>query len=239
MNKLSVIICTGMGMVLFQNFDFAIMPFGFAVENIDQASRIEHAAELLGHAYKGSAAQNINKTNLNLAIYAEFKNRLPKEDKWQAAPLANLVIQESNKYQLDPIFIMAIIAQESSFRPKARGPVGEIGLMQLRPSTAAHIAKKMGLAFHGDKTLEQPFVNLKIGIAYVSQLRHSFKGKAKHYISAYNMGSRNVRRLVASAQAPNEYSSKVMKKYEGLYAHIYVRNNVKPRRSSTLVAKNN
>lgn len=239
MNKLSVIICTGMGMILFQNFDFAIMPFGFAVENIDQASRIEHAAELLGHSYKGSAARNINKANLNLAVYAEFKNRLPKEDKWQAAPLANLVIQESNKYQLDPIFIMAIIAQESSFRTKARGPVGEIGLMQLRPSTAAHIAQKAGITFHGEKTLEQPFLNLKIGIAYMAQLRQSFKGKAKQYISAYNMGSRNVRRLIASAQTPNEYSSKVMKKYEGLYAHIYVRSTVKPLRTSSMIAKNN
>lgn len=218
--KMSVIVWTGLGMLLFQNFDLTHSRFELFLENVDQASRTEHAAELLGATFKNSKAANIDKEHMHYAIYEEFKRRLPKTDKWQAAPLANLVIQESAKYELDPVFIMAVIAQESSFRPRAKGPVGEIGLMQLRPETAACVAKRIGLAFHGAHTLNQPYLNLKLGIAYISQLRANFKGKANQYVSAYNMGARNVRRMIASSKTPKEYSGKVMKKYQDLYANL-------------------
>jgi soluble lytic murein transglycosylase len=228
--KMSVIVWTGLAVLLFQNFDLPHNRLGLFVQTVDQDSRNEHAAELLGHSFKGSKAQNVDETNLHYGIFAEFKRRLPKAEKWQAAPLANLVIQESRKYGLDPVFIMAVIAQESSFRPNARGPVGEIGLMQLRPETAACVAKRIGLPFHGAHTLNQPYVNLKLGIAYISHLRAGFKGQANQYVSAYNMGARKVRRLIANSKTPKEYSGKVMKKYQELYTNLT--------KTGTLLAKN-
>jgi len=220
MKKMSVIIWTGLGMMMFQNFDLTHARLELFVQSVDADSRTEHAQELLGRAFHTSNANRVDENNLNLAIYEEFKRRLPKADKWQAAPLANLVIQEARKYEMDPVFIMAVIAQESSFRRTARGPVGEIGLMQLRPTTAACVAKRIGLPYHGEKSLEQPYVNLKLGIAYLSQLRESFKGNATGYVSAYNMGARNVRRMVASQKTPKEYSGKIMKRYHDLYKNL-------------------
>ena len=221
-NKRSVLVWVFLGMLIFQNFDLTQPRFELYVQSVDEASRSGHAHELLGRGFLGSDAdQAKGAVNFNLSIYAQFKKRLPKQDKWQAATLSNLVIEESQKYHLDPVFIMAVIAQESSFRPLARGPVGEIGLMQLRPETAAWVARKHRMVFNGAKTLEHPFVNLKLGIAYVSDLRESFKGRANHYVSAYNMGARNVRRLVATRQTPKEYSGRVMKRYRDLYATMY------------------
>jgi soluble lytic murein transglycosylase len=224
MNKQSVLTWSFLGMLVFQNFDLVQPRFDLFVQAVDEETRTEHAQELLGRSFRGSPAEAVNAgKTLNLAIYEEFRRRLPKTDKWQAGPLANLVIQEAAKYELDPVFIMAVIAQESSFRPRARGPIGEIGLMQLRPETAAWVAGKHGIPFHGPKTLEQPYVNIKIGIAYVADLRESFKGRAAHYVSAYNMGAKSVRRMVANRQTPKEYSGKVMKKYHDLYASIMKR----------------
>lgn len=221
MDKQSTLVWTFVGMLAFQNFDLVQPNFALFVQTVDNDARVEHAQELLGRSFRGSFADNASKDpTLHLAIYEEFRHRLPKGDRWQAAPLANLVIEEAEKYELDPVFILAVISQESSFRPTARGPVGEIGLMQLRPETAQWIANKYGLPFYGAKSLEQPFVNIKLGIAYVASLRASFNGKANHYVSAYNMGARNVKRMVASQQIPKEYSSKVMKKYRDLYMSL-------------------
>lgn len=228
MDKQSTLVWTFVGMLAFQNFDL-VQPaqFSLFVQNVDNEARVEHAQELLGRQFRGSFAERASKDpTLHLAIYEEFRHRLPKGDRWQSAPLANLVIEEAEKYELDPVFILAVISQESSFRPKARGPVGEIGLMQLRPETAAWIAKKEGLPYYGAKSLEQPFVNIKLGIAYVAQLRSSFKGHANHYVSAYNMGARNVKRMVASNTTPKEYSTKVMKKYQDLYMSLLKRDKV-------------
>ena len=220
MKKGSVLTWTFLVILLFQNFDLVSTRVGLYVQSVDEESRVEHARELLGRSYQGSAAEGAedkNSAQMALAIYEEFHKNLPKADKWQAAPLANLVIEQSEKFELDPVFVMAVIAQESSFRTKARGPVGEIGLMQLRPETAAWIAKKNHIPFYGAKTLEQPFVNVKIGIAYVAHLREAFDGKANNYVSAYNMGARNVRRMVASRHLPHDYSTRVMKHYKEMY----------------------
>ena len=206
-------------MMFYQNFDLPVVPKNeLFVQTVNEGSRSEHAHELLGHAFAGSLAERAGThSQLNIAIYQQFKKRLPKKDRWQASTLANVVIEESAKYQLDPVFIMAVIDQESSFRSTARGPVGEIGLMQLRPETAAGVAQKHGMPFHGARSLTHPCLNLKLGIAYMSDLRLNFKKRASRYVSAYNMGAKNVRRVVASQQIPKEYSRKVMQKYANLY----------------------
>jgi len=218
-DKKSAIVWTFMGMLIYQNFDFAtparIQP---NVQKVNESVRTEHARELLGGSFRGSAAERAGRAQLNMAIFDQFKHRLPEKDKWQASTLSNLVIEESSRYGLDPVFIMAVIAQESGFRPNAVGPVGEIGLMQLRPSTAEWIATRSGYHFWGAQTLYHPFVNIKLGIAYVANLRYSFSGRASQYVSAYNIGARNVRRLAAVQRMPRTYNLQVMKKYQDMYA---------------------
>ena len=78
-----------------------------------------------------------------------------------------------------------------------------------------------------------PESNIKIGLAYMNYLRQQFPGKANKYVSAYNMGPRNVRRLVAQNVIPYEYNSKVMKNYADLYSTINARPAV-----TTVVAAN-
>lgn len=208
---------------LYNNFDFFHWPALNVpvMETVNEASRIEHAKELLGGGYKGSDAQKLEgRTALNEMIYQKVQNSLAPKWKAHARSIARTVIAESGKYKMDPVFVLAVIKTESKFNPAAIGRFGEIGLMQIKPDTAEWIARKFGIAWQGKKTLENPSSNIKIGLAYMNYLRTEFNGKALKYVSAYNMGPRNVRRLLAKNVKPAEYSSRVMKNYGELYAKI-------------------
>lgn len=192
-----------------------------AIMSVHEASRISHAKELLGNNYKGSDAQKLEgRRSLHQMIHNKVKTSLAPKWKAQAKAISKTVIAESAKYKMDPVFVLAVIKTESKFNPVAVGSFGEIGLMQIKPDTAEWIAKKYKIRWEGKKTLENPASNIIIGMAYMNYLRSQFNGKALKYVSAYNMGPRNVRRLLAKNLKPAEYNSRVMKNYGELYAKI-------------------
>lgn len=214
-------------LALYNNFDFAQWQTNVsAIESVNEASRVSHAKELLGGRYKGSTAQKLEgQMTLNEMIYRKVQNSLAPRWKSQARNIARTVIAESDKYKLDPIFVLAVIKTESKFNPLIVGRHGEIGLMQIKPDTAEWMARKYGIAWNGKQTLENPSSNIRIGLAYMNYLRSEFSGKAVKYVSAYNMGPRNVRRLIAKNMKPAEYNTRVMQNYTELYARISDFNN--------------
>ncbi len=134
--------------------------------------------------------------------------------------MTRTIVDESQAHGLDPIFVMAIIATESSFNPLALGSVGEIGLMQIRPETAEWSANKQGLPWIGPMGLKNPVVNVKLGVAYMAWLRSEMGPYSERYVSAYNMGPGAVRRLIAQNVKPAEYRARVLANYETFYKQI-------------------
>jgi soluble lytic murein transglycosylase len=155
-----------------------------------------------------------------MAIFNDVYRNLPRKYKGSAVTLSSTILKESEKYEIDPVFIVAVIKTESAFNPIARGTHGEIGLMQIKPDTAEWIAAKANIPWHGPKTLENPAVNVRIGMAYFNYLRESFDGHANKYVAAYNMGALNVRRKYSSGEAPKEYASRVMRNYNEAYKRL-------------------
>lgn len=205
--------------ILFQNFDYANL--AVPMTPVDAQVRVSHAKELLGKKYNGSFAHKAESiADLHVTIYQDVYKRLPKQYKSQAMDLTHTIITEAEAHDFDPVFVMAVIKTESSFNPKAKGSFGEIGLMQIKPDTAEWIAKKGKLAFHGKSTLENPIENVKIGVAYLNYLRGTFAGYANKYLSAYNMGAKNVRKLYGKSEKPKEYSLRVMKNYKDIYVRM-------------------
>lgn len=185
---------------------------------VNEASRVSHAKELLGLEYKNSMAKNIvGKNRLHESIKRKVHASLAPKYKMQAQTIAETVVQESAKYQLDPVFVLAVIKTESKFNPVARGRHGEIGLMQIKPSTAEWMAQKYDIPWEGPKTLENPRWNIKLGLAYMNYLRSKFDRKADRYVSAYNMGPGNLRKLIAQKKTPEEYNDRVMENYSRIY----------------------
>lgn len=221
-STLAVITAT-LTLVLFNNFDFLNWhkPVSPSFEGVSEAARVNHAKELLGRGYFGSDAQRIEgRKSLNYVIYSKVQSHLAPQWKTRARGISNTVISESAKYNLDPVFVLAVIKTESKFNPLTVGRHGEIGLMQIKPDTAEWISRKFNLPWKGPQTLRNPEANIKIGLAYMNYLRSQFNGKAQKYVSAYNMGPRNVRRLLAQNVRPAEYNSRVMKNYTQFYSGI-------------------
>jgi soluble lytic murein transglycosylase len=191
------------------------------VASIKPSYRVGHARELLGKRYKRSVVYNFHEnSNLDKNLHALVQARLPKAFKNQSAAISEAIIHESKEHSLDPYFLMAVISGESSFNPLARGPVGEMGLMQIRPETAQWIAQKLGIPWKNAKALNNPVYNIKLGTAYLSYLRQKFEGHGQLYIAAYNMGARSVRNALGRNVWPKDYPIHVMKRYLAFYKEM-------------------
>jgi soluble lytic murein transglycosylase-like protein len=153
-------------------------------------------------------------------IHKHVHDSLPKDFRRQARQIATVIIQSANQHKMDPVLLMAVIKHESRFDPSAKGLHGEIGLMQIKPSTARWLFTRIIRKDRSDineiglqKVLVDPVANIRIGTAYLAFLRQRFKGKPHSYLSAYNMGASRVRSHLANGVEPRIYSNKVMSQY--------------------------
>lgn len=208
-----------------------------AATNRQVHNRITHAKELLGKKYKHSTVHKTEKTdNISEFITSTTRNLLPKTYKKSARQVATVIIKESERYGFDPIFLMAVIQNESSFNPRMKGGVGEIGLMQIKPDTAEWIADLSGIKYEGAESLYKPEVNIRIGAAYLNKLRGQFSSNSTLYLTAYNAGAGNVRKMVSKKMAPKIYATAVMKRYFAIYSALGTNKGTQSQRADQVLA---
>ncbi|HSW09903.1 MAG TPA: transglycosylase SLT domain-containing protein [Bacillota bacterium] len=114
-------------------------------------------------------------------------------------PLAywDLVRAASERFQLDPLLILAIMRTESHFRADAISVADARGLMQILPTTGEWIAERAGWRT-SKEALFDPAHNILLGAWYIRHLLDTFDGEYLHAIAAYNGGWGSVQRWVAS-----------------------------------------
>jgi soluble lytic murein transglycosylase-like protein len=130
--------------------------------------------------------------------------------------LAEVIYEEASRHNQDPKFILALIAIESSFQNWSVSEQGAKGLMQIMPYVAESLAQEMGIEWSGDRTLFNPYLNIKIGIHYLSQLIFDFKdiGVA---LTAYNYGPTYVKGLIErNEKIPPGYYRKFIATYQNI-----------------------
>ncbi len=136
----------------------------------------------------------------------------------QVVRLANVIHDQSARYQYDWKWLLAIIQAESDFDLKARSSVGACGLMQLMPDTARAIAKKIGIRFDGNRTLYNLEQNIQLGAYYFYELVQEF-GDFEKAIIAYNYGRSGAIRAKKQGQdLASQYRRKILKTYARLSA---------------------
>lgn len=86
--------------------------------------------------------------------------------------------------------VPGLIRQESSFNPDAVSISNAIGLMQLKPSTAADMTRRAGLAPSAASVtgLHDPMNNIRLGVAYLEHIQEHFGPVVPYLAAAYNGG---------------------------------------------------
>ena len=87
----------------------------------------------------------------------------------------------------EPAFVLGIIRQESGFQPNITSSAGARGFMQLLPSTAELVARKLGVAYDPGM-LTDPEYNMRLGSKYLGDQVDRFSGSYIMAAAAYNAG---------------------------------------------------
>ena len=116
------------------------------------------------------------------------------------SPYDRIIAKYASAYGVPVNLAHAVIRIESNYRPHIRGRAGEIGLMQVKLSTAR------GLGYTGSaKALYHPDTNIRYGMKYLA-MAHKIGGKTTcGTILRYNAGHGAKRMNPTSAR----YCSKV------------------------------
>lgn len=96
--------------------------------------------------------------------------------------LSRAVVDAADRWQLDLEMFARLVQTESGWRPRAIGGVGEVGLTQIKPSTAG---------IPRDSLLD-PRVNAMAGARYLSKLLARYPGDLHRALRAYNAGPSRV-----------------------------------------------
>ena len=111
------------------------------------------------------------------------------------------VYKNSERSEIDPAWIYAMMRQESAFMPDAISPVGARGLMQLMPATAKNVARKLKQRRPSKYELLQPEKNIRLGTAYLQEVYKRFENPVLA-IAAYNAGPHRVERWLPDSDMP-------------------------------------
>ena len=120
------------------------------------------------------------------AVAPEQKSDAPKpirDPRPTRAAIRAIVEQEAARFNLPADIAEAVVRVESSFDPATIGGVGEIGLMQVRPGTAAM------LGFRGTAAeLAKPEINIRYGVTYLAKAWRLADGDLCRALMKYRAG---------------------------------------------------
>lgn len=173
------------------NFDAPEIYFSEAPKNISEKVRAN-----IRNSIVLNLAQILSSNSMDLEVFkliqmgkSKYSIQMDKTFLELIFPVKykDLVWSESSKNQLDPVFTLGLIRQESAFNPYAQSPVGARGLMQIMPTTAKHLKKGTQ-----KNELFSPEKNVSLGTKYLKLLTNKFDSNLVFVLAAYNAGDHRV-----------------------------------------------
>ena len=102
-----------------------------------------------------------------------------------------LVVEEANRYDFNPLLLLSVIRQESFFEGYVSSGPGARGLMQIMPATGQELADRYNWPpDYSTSDLLNPSVNLRLGTAYLDE-QNDYFGSLYVALAAYNGGPGN------------------------------------------------
>jgi soluble lytic murein transglycosylase len=150
------------------------------------------------------------------------------------APYRQAILSAAKSRKLDPRFILALIRQESVFKPLAKSPAGARGLLQLTMDAAQKYGPGAGLNALRENQLYQPETSITLGAEYLEYLTKMFPQMLEPVAASYNGGEDNVVRWLERSKRTDPgvftaevgfeetkgYVQKVMSNYR-VYRRLY------------------
>lgn len=127
------------------------------------------------------------------------------------APYRQAILAAAKSRKLDPRFILALIKQESVFKPLAKSPAGARGLLQLTMDAAQKYAPAAGFNSVRESQLYQPETSITVGAEYLESLTKMFPEMIEPVAASYNGGEDNVARWLKRSKRkdPGVFTSEV------------------------------
>jgi len=150
------------------------------------------------------------------------------------APYRQVILSAAKARKIDPRFILALIRQESVFKPLAKSPAGARGLLQLTMDAAQKYGPGAGLNALRENQLYQPETSITVGAEYIEHLTNLFPQMLEPVAASYNGGEDNVARWLERSKRTDpgvftaevgfdetkDYVQKVMSNYR-VYRQLY------------------
>ncbi|MGB3501445.1 MAG: transglycosylase SLT domain-containing protein [Mesorhizobium sp.] len=127
----------------------------------------------------------ISRGKIDMTTTGSIQPRAPKGARTASAkgPYGHIIARYAAAYGVPTSLAHAVIRIESNYRVNARGRAGEVGLMQIKPSTAR------GLGYSGSTAaLFNPETNIKWGMKYLGMAQKLGGGSTCGTILKYNAG---------------------------------------------------
>jgi soluble lytic murein transglycosylase len=103
----------------------------------------------------------------------------------------DLLLPAAQQYDLDPLFLYALIMQESNFEGFAVSTAAAQGLMQIWPPTGQDIAAQLNWPNYQVSDLQRSFINIAFGTWLIREELDRFGNDPYAALSAYNAGPGN------------------------------------------------
>jgi soluble lytic murein transglycosylase len=158
-----------------------------------------------------SAMKNERARELAAQRSARVTQQLGAAASQYPAPYRTAIVRAAKARKIDPRFVLAIIKQESVFKPLAKSPAGARGLLQLTIDAAQRYAPGAGLNSLRESELYRPETSIIVGSEYLEHLQSLFPRMLEPVAASYNGGEDNVARWVKRAKQndPGVFTSEV------------------------------
>ncbi len=119
-------------------------------------------------------------------------------------PYQSIILEQSRRYDFDPLLMVSLLKQESVFEPGAISSAGAMGLAQVMPDTGKGIAGNLDKPNFKPEDLLRPYTAIEFGSFYLATRLKDFDGNPYQALAAYNGGAGNVYRW--NKVAPSDHN---------------------------------